>query len=303
MSLEPDQIIDRRRMKRRLGLWRVVAILAVAATVIAAFGRFDGLFGRGHVARLWVDSLIVDDHQRDEAFAAIAEDNSVSALIVRIDSLGGTMVGAEGLYRGMRAVAEKKPVVAVMGEMATSAGYFTALGADHVIAGASTLTGSIGVILQTADVTGLLEKLGIKPEIIKSRPLKAQPNPLEPFTPEAREATRAVVLDLYDMFVDRVAERRRMPRDRVLVLADGRIFSGRQAHTVGLVDALGNESEAREWLEKSRGVSKALPAKDVTIGEANRFWSGLAESVVGKVLFSERLRLDGALSVWHPELW
>lgn len=303
MSLEPDQIIDRRRLKRRLGLWRIVAVLAVAAVVVVAVGRFDGLFGRNHVARLSIDNLIVDDADRDDAFAAVADDSSVGALIVRIDSLGGTMVGAEGIYRGMRAVAEKKPVVVVMGEMATSAGYYAALGADHVIARPSTLTGSIGVILQTADVTGLLDKLGIKPEIIKSRPLKAQPNPLEPFTPEAREATRAVVLDLYEMFIDRVAERRRMPRDRVMPLADGRVFSGRQARGHGLVDALGDEREARDWLEKDRGISKALPVKDVTIGEDGRFWSGLAGSALGKVLFSERLRLDGVVSVWHPELW
>ena len=199
-------------------------------------------------------------------------------------------------------MALKKPVVAVMGGTATSAGYMTALGADHIVASPGSLTGSIGVLLQTADVTGLLEKLGVKAETVKSNPLKAQPNPLEPFTPEAREAVRSVVLDLYAMFVDMVSERRSIPRDKVLVLADGRVFTGRQALSNGLIDALGSETVARDWLAETHKIGRTLPVKDLKIVHEGEPWRDLLGSVFGKTLLSERLRLDGLISLWQPDL-
>ncbi len=301
MSLDTDQAVDRRRLKRRLTVWRIAAVVAVVAAVVAAVGRMG--VGGNHVARLVVGGIILDDPWRDDALAGIAEDDTAKALIVRIDSPGGTIVGGEALYSGLRAVASKKPVVAVMGGTATSAAYMTALGADHILARAGSVTGSIGVIIQTADITGLLEKLGVKPEAIKSRPLKAQPNPLEPLTPKAREAARFVVMDLFEMFVDMIEERRNLPREKVLALADGRVFTGRQAVANGLVDALGGESDARRWLAQTHAIAASLPIKDVEIEHEGALWRDLIGGLVGKVLFSERLRLDGPISLWHPSLW
>ena len=301
MSLDADQAMDRRRLKRRLTVWQITAVVAVVVAVVAAVGRFG--VGANHVARLVVGGIILDDPWRDDALAEIAEDDNAKALIVRIDSPGGTMVGGEALYTGLRAVAGKKPVVAVMGGTATSAAYMTALGADHILARAGSVTGSIGVILQTADITGLLEKLGIKPEAIKSRPLKAQPNPLEPLTPKGREAARVVVLDLFELFVDMVEERRNLPRDKVLALADGRIFTGRQAVANGLVDALGGEADARRWLAETHAIATSLPVKDVEIEHEGALWRDLIGGLAGKVLFSERLTLDGPISLWQPSLW
>ncbi len=301
MSLDADQAMDRRRLKRRLTVWRIAAVVAVVVAVVAAVGRFG--VGANHVARLVVGGIIIDDPWRDDALAEIAKDDDAKALIVRIDSPGGTMVGGEALYTGLRAVAGKKPVVAVMGGTATSAAYMTALGADHILARAGSVTGSIGVILQTADITGLLEKLGIKPEAIKSRPLKAQPSPLEPLTPKGREAARVVVLDLFELFVDMVEERRNLPRDKVLELADGRVFTGRQALANGLVDAIGGETDARRWLAETHAIATSLPVKDVEIEHEGALWRDFIGGLVGKVLFSERLRLDGPISLWHPSLW
>jgi protease-4 len=300
MSLEADYFADRRRLKRRLVAWQVAAVLAGVATLVVLFGRDDGLIGRPHVARLSVDGLILDDKDRAKALAEVAGDSSAKALIVRIDSPGGTVVGGESLYRGLRAVAENKPVVAVMGELATSGGYMTALAADHIVASPGTVTGSIGVLMQTTDMTGLLDKLGIKPEAVKSSPLKAQPNPLEPFTDEARAATRAVVMDMYEMFVGMVVERRGLTPTEAKTLADGRVFTGRQALAVRLVDALGGEKEARAWLAETRQVADTLPVRDVKIRREDDLWRDLVDTALGKVISSERLRLDGLISVWHP---
>lgn len=303
MSLETDSLIDRRRLKRRLNTWRVIAILALLGAVIVVLSRtMHAPWQKPFVARFDVNGLISEDRERDETLADIAKDATIRALIVHINSPGGTVVGGENLYRELRQVAARKPVVAVMGTLATSGGYMTALGADHIVARSGTITGSIGVILQTTDVTGLLEKLGISAEAIKSAPLKAVPSPLEPLTEEGREATRDVVMDMYNLFVDMVTERRQLPRETVLKLADGRIYSGRQAAANKLIDGLGGENEAREWLASEHEIPLSTPVVEIRVERERQGLLGMVESIVGKALFSERLTLDGLVSLWHPDL-
>jgi protease-4 len=285
MSLETDALIDRRRLKRRISLWRTLAVLSLIGAVLLGLSRTaaDAPWRKSYIARLDVDGLISEDRERDETLARIARDGAIRALIVHINSPGGTVVGGENLYRELRQIAEKKPVVAVMGTLATSAG-------------------SIGVILQTTDVTGLLAKLGIEAEAIKSAPLKAVPNPFEPLTEEGRQATRVLVMDMYDLFVDLVTERRQMPRDAVVQLADGRVYTGRQAVDNKLIDALGGEGEARDWLAAERDIARSTPVRDVKVDRKDDGLFGMARSIAGKALFSERLTLDGLVSVWHPDL-
>ena len=303
MSLDADYVVERRRLKRRLTFWRVLGVVALVAAIVAAAGRFDLRRQQDHVAQIAIGGLILDDPARDKALKEVADNDNAKALLVKIDSPGGTYVGGEALYESLRRVGEKKPVVALMGTTATSAAYMTALGSDHIIARSSTLTGSIGVILQTADVTGLLDKIGIKSVVVKSGPLKAQPNPLEKFSPAARKATEAIIADYFDMFVTLVAERRPLSREQVLKLADGRVFSGRQAKKAGLVDALGAEPEARKWLSETHDIADSLPIKEVKIKHEDEPWRDLFDSLIGKVMFSERLSLDGVIALWHPDLW
>ena len=192
MSLEADYVVDRRRLKRRLSFWRILAIVILAILFITSITNFKMNSTGDHIARLSVTGLIIDDIEREHALKNLKDDEEILALIVRIDSPGGTVVGGENLYHQLKDLGQNKPVVAVMGSTATSAGYMIALGADHLIAREGSLTGSIGVLLQTADITSLLEKVGIKPEIIKSGPLKAQPNPFEKTTQAARGAIESV---------------------------------------------------------------------------------------------------------------
>ncbi|MBM3580936.1 MAG: signal peptide peptidase SppA [Alphaproteobacteria bacterium] len=303
MTLDSDAYVDRRRLKRGLLFWRLAALAAAAVAAVVGLARFDGRYLlTDYVARLEVDGLILHDPRRDEMLADIAGDDRVKALIVRIDSPGGTFVGSEALHRALRRVAEAKPVVAVMDGVATSGGYMAAIAADHIVAARGTITGSIGVIFQTADVTGLLDKIGIKPETFKSGPLKAQPNPFEPVSPAVRETTEGFVRELHGMFVDMVAERRGLDRPQVAAIADGRIFSGRHAVDLKLVDSIGDEAEARDWLSESRSVARTLPVRKVALKRERELWREMFDETVGKALFSERLRLDGAIAVWHPSL-
>jgi protease-4 len=303
MSLDTDALIDRRRLKRRLNAWRVVAVLAVLAVALIAFGkRGEAPWARSHIARLTVQGIIADDRARDDALRAVAEDPDVKALIIAIDSPGGTVVGGENLYMRLRQVAARKPVVATLGTLAASGGYMTALGADYILARNGTVTGSIGVLMQTTEITGLLDKLGIEAEAIKSAPLKAVPSPLEKLTPEGREATREVVMDMYDMFLGMVAERRNLSPETARKLGDGRVYTGRQAVENKLVDAIGGEAEARDWLAETGGIARSTPVRDLKIDRPDDDLPGVLGKAAGKALFSERLTLDGLVSLWHPDL-
>ena len=302
MPLSADEVIDRRRLKRRLTLWRVIAVVAIVAIVVVAVGRFknSGFASKDYVARVSVNGVITTNLTRNDALQRISNDKNAKALIVRIDSPGGTVVGGEDLFRSLRAISKQKPVVAVFGSLGTSGAYMTALGADRIFAREGSITGSIGVILQSTDLTGLLEKLGVKPVSIKSSPLKAQPNPLEPLSKEARKATEEVIGDIYQMFVDMVASRRNIDMDRARALADGRVFTGRQGLKVGLIDAIGGEEEARAWLSNTRKIDLTLPIKDIKISKQRKIWQALFQGIFGKTLFSKRLTLDGPISLWHP---
>jgi protease-4 len=303
MSLETDLLLDRRRLKRRLFYWRAATVVAVLACLLVLAGR-GGVIRHAHVARLSVGGIITADRKLDDAVARLARDDSVKALLVEIDSPGGSVAGGEALHDAIARVAAKKPVVAVMGGTAASAGYMIAVPAARIFASGATLTGSIGVILETGEVSGLLGKLGVSAEAITSGPLKDQPSFIRPLTGEGREVLHGLVMDLYDQFVGMVAEGRHMPEDKVRSLADGRAYTGRQALALGLVDAIGGEPEARDWLAAERGVAVGLPAEDVsTKGWAERTFGdalgGVSEGILKSVLF-QGLRLDGAWSVWQP---
>ena len=302
MSFDPDVLIDRRRLKRKLRLWQVATLAAVALAIVASLQASDLLFKRDTVARVRIAGLIVEDPRRDALLAEIAGDPSVRALIVHVDSPGGTVVGGEDLYRSLLVVGEKKPVVTVMGTVAASAAYMTAIAGDRVFAREGTITGSIGVLFQTVDITSLLDKLGVKPETLKSGPLKAVPSLTEPMTEEARAATQALVLDLFDFFIDLVTERRPLDRDQVLNLADGRVYTGRQAVVNGLVDAIGGETAARDWLAAEKDIPRDVPTITRKPKSGRSGLSEVLSSLTEKALISNALTLDGLLSVWHPDL-
>lgn len=306
MSSEAETLTYRRRLRRHLSLWRAAAILAFAVLLIVLVQGPRASLGlpRAHVARLEVSGIIAEDLERDERLHALAEDGRVKALILRIDSPGGTTAGSEALYSSLREVAAQKPVVAVMGGMATSGGYVAAIAADHIIAQGNTITGSIGVIFQTADVSQLLDKIGVDVEQVTSGPLKGVPNPFQPMSPEARQALAALVVDAHEWFVGLVAEQRDLPLDRVHALADGRVYSGRQALAAGLIDAIGGEQAARAWLDEARQVPADLPVRDVDLDAGGSlfdwFLGGAAGAMIEKVVPGERLIIDGLVSVWHP---
>ena len=303
MTLETDLILDRRRLKRRLFFWRSFAILAVLVAVLVGVGGRGFGIGRAHVARLQVDGLITEDQKLTRAIVKLADDDSVKALIVSIDSPGGSVAGGESLHDAIAHVAAKKPVVTVMGGLAASAGYMIAVPAARIFAHDATLTGSIGVLLEAPEVSGLLAKIGVDAQTIVSGPLKDQPSFTHPLSPQGQEVLHGLVMDMYDQFVGMVATGRHMDPDKVRQLGDGRAYTGRQALQLGLIDAIGGEQEARDWLASTKGVPADLPVQDVSTSSfAERTLSGtLGPLFVGlwKTVISQGVMLDGAWAVWH----
>lgn len=299
MSFDLDALIDRRRLKRRLSLWRVIAIIALALLVIFWFGR-STLEHRPYVARVSVEGIIAENSEFEKLLAEVAEDKQAKALVVRINSPGGTTAGSEALYHALRRVADKKPVVATMGTLAASGGYVTAIAADRIFARETTLTGSIGVIFEFAQFGSLFEKIGVNMETVKSAPLKGEPSLSKPLSAEGRAALQSLINDGYDWFVGLVAERRGLSREATVALADGRVYSGRQAVENQLVDEIGGEVEARAWLESAHDVGTSLPVVDVDVSPRQRLIQEFLGSALAKALIPERLTLDGLVSVWHP---
>lgn len=304
MALNADTLLDRLYLKGQVSKWRILAVVLGVLTLVVTFERYshhspiEGDF----IARVTIDGFIDDDQALYDLLDDVGDNDRAKAVIVWLDTPGGSAVGGEEIFVRLRNVARKKPVVAVMRSVAASAGYMVALGADHIIAREGTITGSIGVLMETAEFTAMAEKLGIKPITIKSAPLKASPSPLEKMTPEAQRVIQELIDDFYDRFVGMVAERRNLPKEKALALADGRVFSGRRALETKLIDALGGEKEAMSWLETERKIKKNLEIKEVGVPVETDWTTALTQQIAGKFFESSRLRLDGLAAIWHPDL-
>ncbi len=312
MITEAELVVDRRRMKRRLTLWRIAAVLLAVVAIAALAWPAGGLRSfENHIARVRIDGLITGDQNTLDLLDRIASSNRVQGVILRIDSPGGTTAGSEALYESIRKIAKDKPVVAVMDTVAASGGYIAAIAADHIVARGNTITGSIGVIFSFPEISRLLNTLGIQMEEIKSGDLKAEPSPYKPVSEKARQVSQAMVDDGFAWFTGLVSERRTLPIERVRVLSDGRVYTGRQALDVKLIDAIGGEDVALAWLTDDRGLASGLRIIDwapAAATDATGFGFAAA-SLVLKAFGLERLQsatasaqLDGLLALWHPEL-
>jgi protease-4 len=245
----------------------------------------------------------------------ISRSGSTKAVIVTIGSPGGTVPGSEALFDSLRKVAQRKPTVAVVSNMAASGGYIAALGTDRIFAKQTSLVGSIGVLFQYPDVSRLLDTVGVKVEQIKSTPLKAEPSGFAPTSEPARAAVTALVSDTFNWFKGLVKSRRNLDDALLDRVADGRVFTGRQALELKLVDAIGGETEALDWLVAEKKIARRLPVRDwrpSTSGASLGIWSwaasaarfagfeDVARTVERSADLREFLANEGLLAVWYP---
>jgi protease-4 len=318
MSLDTEAVLDRRRIARRLSFWRTFAIVAVVVLLSAlAAARWGGLglSESRQIARVTIDGMITEDRNQLRMLKRIADSRNVAGVLVVVNSPGGTTTGGEALYTAMRQIAEKKPVVAQFGTVAASAAYIVGLSTDHIVARGNSITGSVGVIMQWPEVSELLGKLGIKMNEVKSGPLKAAPSPFQPMDSASQQVVEQMISDGQRWFLGLVASRRGVDTKAIPGLEQGRVFSGREAITHRLVDEIGGEPEAVQWLEQKRNVAKGLRIVDwkpqadsgwsVSRFFGRAFGAAIAEAV-GEALGQMggqtlgAFSLDGMVSVWHP---
>lgn len=318
MTFETETVLDRRRLRRRLSVWRGAAVIAgLLAIGLLLFSSADkaGLLERRQIARVTLEGMITEDRDLLRLLQKIGESSQVSAVILVVNSPGGTTAGGEALFEALRSLAKTKPVVAQFGTVATSAAYIAGLATDHIVARGNTITGSVGVIFQWPEFSQLLERIGIKINEIKSGPLKANPSPFQPLDEPGRAAAEEMVAESQRWFLNLVRTRRNIDTKSVAGLEQGRVFSGRDALDHKLVDEIGGEGEAVKYLEEQRSIAKGLKVIDWKVSRESD-WSlvrvatqALARMVgisgaedIARVVSDDRLarlRLDGLLSIWH----
>ncbi len=228
---------------------KVCLIIAVLFIVVLIFSATVALLSSEiqmgeKVALVRIEGPIVDSKEILEELKRYERDSSVKAIVLRVDSPGGAVAPSQEIYEQIKKLKQKKPVVVSMGSVAASGGYYVSAAATKIFASPGTVTGSIGVIMEIPNLKGLLEKLGIKTEVIKSGKHKDLASVFRGIGEEERKILQEVLRDVHEQFIRAVAEGRGLPYERVKEIADGRIFTGRQAKELGLIDQLGNLQDA-----------------------------------------------------------
>jgi protease IV len=297
-------------LRRSRFRWRLLAFVALVIAILVGLGRYAGEAGLSNglsgdtIARVVIDGTITTDPTRVAMFTALAKDDDVKGVIVAINSPGGTTAGGEELYDSISKLRAKKPVVAVIKELGASAAYMTAIATDRIFARRLSIVGSIGVLFQTYNAGKLLDIIGIGSDKVASGPLKAEPDITHPMTPEVRASLQSLVDDSFSWFVDVVAERRGLTRAQVLPLADGRIFTGNQGIESKLIDEVGGEDEAIDWLVKTKGLKADLPVSTRYPADQGG-WPGVGKWLGGEARTALGLpadgpiALDGLVSLWQ----
>ena len=281
-DLTRDFYEERRHKWRRSAFWRGVLItlsalvlLGVLVVILGGGPRFAD-----HIAHVVLKGVIYNDPVLDATLKDVEENDKAKALILTISSPGGTTVGSEAVFERLRKISDKKPVVSVLGEVAASGGYIAAIGADHIIARGNTITGSIGVIMEYPDLTDLLTKVGITMQTIRSSEIKGGPSPFRKSTPEARAAEKVLIDESHQWFRGLVEDRRGLNGSKLDTVADGRVFTGRLALDLGLIDAIGGFDEAIEYLDSLDSIEAKLPVDAYALEYENVGLFG----IVGKFL-------------------
>lgn len=262
-----DWQLERRKIvstQRKL----IFAVAIIFLLILFEFFRYSNLsntevsFGTNYIAQIPIEGALDSDQDKFSALESIEKNKEIKAVIFTINSPGGGVYASQRYYNIIRSIAEKKPTIAVIEDTAASGAYMAAMACDRIFADTMSITGSIGVLAQFGEITDMAHKLGIKLQSIKSTPLKAMPNPLEKTTPEAQMAITVVIDDLYKTFLQMLSERRpSIQESNKKDVISGKIFTGKQALELGLVDQIGSPIQAKEWLYQSYEDLKDLPVQ------------------------------------------
>jgi protease IV len=306
MALTSDTFIERAQLKKQVLFWRLAAVgvcVFFLITLIERNAKMPTVVKSDYIARLTIADMVLEDQRLYDLLDEVRDDDNVKALILKLNTPGGEAVAGEAIYQKIKEISAKKPVVASMRSLCASAGYMIAVAADHVLAMRGTITGSIGVIFQSAEFSELAAKVGVKPIIVKSGAFKGSPSMTDPITPDERAVVQSMIDEFHAVFVQMVAENRDMPEEKVREIADGRIYSAMRAKELGLIDGLGGEAEALTWLKEKKKIDISLEIKDMKIkSKFDTLYDKFAESTGFTKLQSTIPTHGGLMLLWQPDL-
>ena len=263
--MKVDYLVDRAKLKKSLGRWKIASLSLFFALLLLTFGNGIKFIKKDYIARIPIEGVIYEDLHSVDVLKDVAKDKHIKAVILYINSPGGTTTGGESMYRAIKKISAVKPVVTVMGGSATSGAYMASLGGQYIIAHHTTITGSIGVLLQSFEITEIAEKLGIKFKNYKSSLLKASPLPTEKASKQSEIMLSSLIKNQHKFFTSLVAENRKISGAKLRIVTNGAVYTGKQALDSGLIDALGDEDTALQWLQKEKGLPNNLEIVELEI--------------------------------------
>lgn len=248
--------------RRRLFFWRTISFITVAIIVYLLFENQEKSSSNDYIANYNISGLLISADEIIEDLEELKSNNKVNSIIISVDSPGGTTVSAEEIYLKLKEVSLVKPTAIVMRNIATSGAYLLSLGGDVIFSRENTITGSIGVLLQWARVDEALSKLGIEVNEVKSGKLKAEPDFFGEIDEEAQQVTKEIIDETFEWFIRIVKVERALNPSEIYTISDGRIFTGRQAIELNLVDEIGDKNDAKIWLVENKEIDSNSPIID-----------------------------------------
>ena len=273
MSLDWQILEENKKKSFRKGLWRGIFISIILVAIFFLFSNFNNLSSNfPHIARISISGIIYDNIKLVETINNLSKNDNVKSVFVKINSPGGTVVGSESLYVAIDRLSHVKPVISLMGEVATSGGYIVALASNHILARQNTLTGSIGVIIEYQNFSELSNKIGISIDSIKSGKIKGGQNPLSPLDPLVKNNDQKLVDYSFDWFISLIKNNRNLDQNVIDLVSDGRTLTGGMAMDLGLIDGIGSEKEALKYLETNYPSIKGLKIIDIETPSNKNFF-------------------------------
>lgn len=299
IKMKRNEILEKYLSKRSLIVKRFATVL-ISIILIFSFFLFTSK-KKDFIATISIEGIISNPEDTLNDLENINKSSNAKALLVNINSPGGTFVSSKELYDKIKEISKKIPVVTYMREMATSGGYLVSLASQKIFSNIGTITGSVGVILQTAEITELLEKIGINPIVIKSGKLKATPNPLEGLSENDSRYLNDVIKSMQLEFLSILSENRNIESKTLEIISDGRIFTGKQAKELNLIDFIGSKSDAIRWLKDEAKLPQDIDILDYS--KENQY-----EKLISMRLFDKNFNFlkkniySGFLAIWDPKL-
>ncbi len=282
--MKNDNFLVIQDFKKKILSWRIVTFFCLISIILISaqniFNKKKVKFKNEYVARISIKDIIKADNFSSKRLKELEKDDVVG-IILDIDSPGGEVVASERLYLFFKNLSKKKPVVSVISSCGASGAYMIAMASDYIIAANTSIVGSIGVILETEEITELADKIGVKFTNFKSSPLKASPNMFEKITPDVEMVTNQLIEDIYDYFLNIFIERRNIKAIEAQEIANGQIYTGRQALEFGLIDKIGTEDDAIEYLKDNKVDMDEIEIIDYDIKCSNSFISSVKKDLFG----------------------